>query len=70
MTVEIRSLKENIHYECWKCKTEMLLPEWVSQDESLDDVVFQCPKCGDEADIDVTEYPRHRIVIKPLCLSE
>lgn len=50
-----------IHHKCSRCNSEMLLPEWVSQQKEAESAVFQCPICDSEAEIDISDYPKTRL---------
>lgn len=65
MTVEQGSVQASITETCSTCRTRIVLPDWVSQREDADAVLFQCPNCDGEREIDITDYPQTfmRIVV-------
>lgn len=60
MSVQSEKEKVALTHECFNCRSEMLLPTWVSQSE-YDAAVFQCPICDTEAEIDISNYPKTRV---------
>jgi len=55
--LRLKTIQHQIHHKCGKCRTQMLLPDWVGKTE-YDTAVFQCPKCDHEAEIDISNYPK------------
>lgn len=64
--LRLEPIQNKIQHKCTKCRTEMILPGWVGETE-YDTAVFQCPECDHEAEIDISNYPRKRLKIYPLC---
>lgn len=64
--LRLESIQNKIQHRCSNCRTQMLLPDWVGKTE-YDTAVFQCPKCDHEAEIDISDYPKKRLKIYPLC---
>lgn len=62
----LEPIQHNIQHTCEKCRSEMLLPDWVGKPEH-DTVFFKCPKCDQEAEIDISDYPKKILKIYPLC---
>ena len=61
MTVTAGFVKANLQHKCRKCRSEMLLPEWVALAEDSEVCLFQCPVCNREAEIDISDYPKTRM---------
>lgn len=64
--LRLEPIQHNIQHMCGKCRSEMLLPNWVGKSE-YDTVIFKCPKCDQEAEIDISDYPKKKLKIYPLC---
>ena len=61
MSVHAEEQKTTLHHKCGNCRSEMLLPEWVSMEKEEESVIFQCPICSREAEIDIGDYPMTRV---------
>lgn len=58
MKIETEPAPAALKHECGKCRSMIILPEWVSVEEVADAVVFQCPNCDKEAEIDISHRPK------------
>lgn len=68
-TIRLEPIQHQIQHKCGRCRSQMLLPDWVGKSE-YDTVVFNCPKCEKEEELDISDYPKMRLRIYPLCQRE
>ena len=71
MTGELRinSVQTTIRHTCCTCYSEIALPDWVSVSKH-ETAVFECPVCDKECEVDISDYPTHRLSIRPLCQTK
>lgn len=61
MKIETEEVPESLPYRCSRCGIRMRLPEWVSMEADVEEVVFQCSTCNREATLDIGNYPKTRV---------
>lgn len=58
MRIEAEKDTAVLTYQCSNCHAKMAFPEWVAMEENYDVVVFECPECGDEGELDISDRPK------------